>query len=165
MDKKDKKKLDGDIQINGLSDESVTTCIDRYFDKEKVNQLTTTSEGTALESMKRQVFIEKTKKRGIYGLLKIPILLLMLCVLYVETGDLPKRRTDIMWEVIQIYIKRAKEEGFEFGDPDVLLRHLGELSYDASQRESHQLMIKKVWQEMFTLTYFNNKLKFVKSKK
>ena len=49
-----------------------------------------------------------------------------------------------MWEIIQIYIKRAEEKGIPIENPDELLRHLGELSYDASQRRTHQLLIKKV---------------------
>ena len=94
--------------------------------------------------LKRQDLIQTAKNRGVYEFLRIPILLLMLSVLFVETGSLPERETDIIWEIVQIYIKRAKEKGIELEDPDILLRHLGKLSYDASQRESHQLMIKKV---------------------
>ena len=138
--KKDKKKLDGEIQIKGLSDESVDECIKRYFDYEEVSQPAADNENPAPTS---EGFKKKAKKRGIYDLLKIPILLLMLSVLYIETESLPERRSDIMWEIIQIYIKRAKEKGIPIKKLDELLCHLGELSYDASQR-LHRLLIKKV---------------------
>ena len=138
MDKKDKKKLDGEIQIEGLS---VDECINRYFGNVEVSQQGGTNEDPSPIS---EGFKKKAKKRGIYGLLKIPILLLMFSLLYIETGSLPERRTDIMWEVIQMYIKRAKEKGVPIENLDELLCHLGELSYDASQRDTHRLLIKKV---------------------
>ena len=141
MDKKDREKLDGEIQIKGLSDESVDKCINRYLDNEEVSQPGADNEDAAPTS---EGFKKKAKKRGIYDLLKIPILLLMLSVSYIETGSLPKRRTDIMWEIIQMYIKRAKEKSVPIEKLDELLYHLGELSYDASQRDTHQLLIKKV---------------------
>ena len=38
LDKKDRKKLDGEIQIKGLSYKSIEECIDRYFDRAEVSQ-------------------------------------------------------------------------------------------------------------------------------
>ena len=141
MDKKDRKQLDGEIEIEGLSYESIEKCVERYFKKAEGSQQRASKEDPALTS---EGFKKKSKERGIYGLLKIPLLLLMLSVLYIETGSLPIRRTDIMWEIFQMYIKRAEEKGVPIENPDELLRHLGELSYDASQRDTHQLLIKKV---------------------
>ena len=164
IDKTDRKRLNGEIQIKGLSNKSIEECINRYFDMEEksqseatskepvpATQMTsegsesgTTDEGPSQKKLKSQDLIKKAKNRDIYGFLKIPILLLMVSVLYIETGSLPERRSDIMWEIIQIYIKRAEEKGVPIENPDKLLRHLGKLSYDASQRDTHQLMIKKV---------------------
>ena len=115
--------------------------VKRYIDNAEVSQQRADNEDPAPTS---EGFKKKAKKRGIYDLLRIPILLLMLSVLYIETGSLPERRSDIMWEIIQIYIKRAKEKGVPIENPDELLCHLGELSYDASQRDTHRLLIKKV---------------------
>ena len=78
----------------------------------------------------------------------------MVSVLYIETGSLPERRSDIMWEIIQIYIKRAKEKGVPIENPEKLLFHLGELSYNASQRHTHQLMIKKVSIQVNVIHYW-----------
>ena len=68
----------------------------------------------------------------------------MLSILYLETKSLPERRTDIIWDIIQMYIKRAEEKGDPIKDPNEVLCHLGKLSYDASQRGTRRLMIKKV---------------------
>ena len=184
IDKTDRKRLSGKIQIKGLSNKSIEECINRYFDMEEKSQSEatskdpipatrmtsegsesgatsedplleppatsegsqsgTTDEGPSQTKLKSQDLIKKAKNRDIYGFLKIPILLLMVSVLYIETGSLPERRSDIMWEIIQIYIKRAKEKGVPIENPEKLLFHLGELSYNASQRHTHQLMIKKV---------------------
>ena len=141
MDKKDREKLDGEIQIKGLSNENIEECIDRYFDKAEVSRQRATNDNPSPTS---EGFKKKAKKRGIYGFLKIPILLLMSCVLYTETGTLPERRTEIIWEIIQMYIKRAKEKGVPIENLDELLCHLGKLSYKASQRDTHRLLIKKV---------------------
>ena len=66
------------------------------------SQSGTTDEGPSQTKLKSQDLIKKAKNRDIYGFLKIPILLLMVSVLYIETGSLPERRSDIMWEIIQI---------------------------------------------------------------
>ena len=183
IDKTDRKRLSGEIQIKGLSNKSIEECINRYFDMKEKSQSEATSKdpvpatqvtsegaksgatsqdplleqpatsensqpgaksedpsleiGTTKEEpsqtvLKSRHLIEKAKNRGIYGFLKIPILLLMLCVLHIETGTLPERRTEIIWEIIQIYIKRAKEKGVPIENPEKLLCHLGELSYNAS---------------------------------
>ena len=143
MNKKDRKKL-GEIQINGLSDESMKECIDRYFDKDQLSQQGATNEDRAQTKAKGEEFINGVKKQSIYGLLRIPILFLMLSVLFVETGSLREKRTEIIWDIIQIYIKRAEEKGHLIENRDELRCDLGKLPYAASQRDTHQLLIKKV---------------------
>ena len=68
----------------------------------------------------------------------------MLCVLFVETGTLPTSKTDIIQELINIYIMWAEEKGEEFGDKEKMKQDLGELSYIASQRKIQRMTIKKV---------------------
>ena len=62
MDKKDRKNLDGEIQIKGLSDENIARCTEKYL-------------GDKVESKK---LTEAAEKSGIKDLLRIPIILLML---------------------------------------------------------------------------------------
>ena len=140
MAKEDKKQL-GQVQMNGLSDISIEECVNRYFDKDRAPQPEATCEDPPLTS---EDLKKNAKKRGMYGLLKIPILLLMLSVLFNQRDFVSERRTEIVSEIILMYINRAKEKGIPIENPDELLRHLGELCYEASQKRTHQLLIEKV---------------------
>ena len=131
MDKKDKRKLDVEIHNNGLSARSIEDCTQRYFDDEE----------------KTTDFLEKAMAHGLFKLLKVPILLLMMCVLYIDTQSLPKQRGQIIRDIVDMYILRAQERGVDFEDTDQMLLDLGELSHKASQRDTHQLLIKKVGSE------------------
>ena len=127
MDKKDKKKLDGEIQLRGLSEKNIRLYIERYLDGEKAKSL-----------------IKAVKRSRISQLLRIPIIALMLCILHEERKQLPRTQTEIIQEIIQIYIKRAKAKGVELPDEEEMLYVLGELSWEALQRDKHHLLIKKV---------------------
>ena len=127
MDKKDKDKLDGEIQIRGLSKENIRLYIERYLGAEKAESLITSA-----------------VRSRISQLLRIPIIALMLCILYEERKQLPRTQTEIIREIIQIYIKRAREKGVELPDEEEMFYVLGELSWLALQRKTHQLLIKKV---------------------
>ena len=100
MDKKDRGKLDGEIQIKGLSDENIARCTENYLgDKAESQNLT-----------------EAAEKSGIQDLLRIPIILLMLCILSRDRrslpvkSPLPETKTDILVEIIKLYVKRALEK-------------------------------------------------------
>ena len=137
MDKKDKNNMDGEIQNNGLSVRSIKDCIQRYFEDEE----------------KTKDFLEKAMAHGLVKLLKVPILLLMTCVLYIQTQSLPKQRGQIVSNIVDMYILRAQERGVHFEDMDQMLLDLGELSHKASQRDTHQLLIKKVGLEFFSIEF------------
>ena len=103
MDKKDRGKLgklDGEIQIKGLSDENIARCTENYL-------------GDKAESKN---LIQTAKKSGIKDLLRIPIILLMLCILSRDRrslsvkSPLPKTKTDILVEIIKLYVRRALEK-------------------------------------------------------
>ena len=72
MDKKDKEKLDGEIQNRGLSPAKIALYIGKYLDEEKAKSL-----------------IEAAERSDIEELLRIPIIALMLCILYDEEKQLP----------------------------------------------------------------------------
>ena len=128
MDKKDKDKLDGKIQNRGLSEEQIEVYIERILDDKK----------------KTKSLIEAAHRSDIEQLLRIPIVALMLCILYKEEKQLPRTQTKIIQQIIQIYIKRAKEKGVELPAENTILDVLGALSWEALQRKTHQLLIKKV---------------------
>ena len=127
MGKKDKDKLDVKIQLRGLSRENILLYIEKYLDGEKAKSL-----------------MKAAEKSRISQLLRIPMIALMLCILYEERKQLPRTQTEIIQEIIQIYIQRAKEKGVELSDEAEMLYVLGELSWEALQRDTHQLLIKKV---------------------
>ena len=59
----------------------------------------------------------------------------MLCVLYYANETLPKRKTDIVFEIIKMYINRAKKRFPQIKDFEEILFKLGKLSWEALQRE------------------------------
>ena len=131
MDKTDQDQMDGEIKIKGLS----PTHIKEY----------------ALKFLSSQILCEdmlnKSLDNGTYSLLKTPVILLMICVLYFENKTLPENQTDLVWEIIQMYVERAKSKGGEMINwMDIILK-LGELSWIALQRETRQLLIRKVKKE------------------
>ena len=127
MNKKDKNKLDGKIQLRGLSRENIQLYTERHLDREKAESL-----------------MKAAERSRIFDLLRIPIIALMLCILYKERKQLPRTQTEIIKEIIQMYIKRAKEKGVDLPDEEEMLYVLGELSWEALQRDTHQLLFKKV---------------------
>ena len=128
MEKKDRNKLDEQIQIWGLSHKSIRECTKRYLDSEA----------------KSHDLCKKAKDSGIFDLLRTPIILLMMCVLYIENEKLPESKVDAVWKLVHMYIERAKEKGIEFEDNEKMLLTLGELSWNALLRDTHQLLINKV---------------------
>ena len=86
-------------------------------------------------------------------LLKIPLLLLMLCVIFIENKSLPSNKTDIIQELMQVYVKRAEQKEKEFEDTKKMLQDLAELSYEASTKppRGKRLFIKKVCYKFTTI--------------
>ena len=144
MDKTDQEQMDGEIQIKGLSEESIREYATKYLgSKEKCEDL-----------------LNKSKESGINELLRIPIILLMVCVLYFFTEHLPTSKTEIVWQIIKMCMDRStlKQLGkmsSEIAELDELLLILGELSWMALQRDRKQLLINKV------LFQFDIKILFV----
>ena len=103
MKKPDRDQMDGEVQITGFSDEAIRGMLNKIsWDTEK----------------RSDDFQHKCRRiRESDELLCIPIVLLMLCVLYYANETLPKRKTDIVFGIIKMYINRGKKrfpqiEGF-----------------------------------------------------
>ena len=128
MKKPDRHQMDGEVQITGFSDDAVRECSTKYLDTEK----------------RSGDFRNKCRESGIRELLRIPIVLLMLCVLYYANETLPKRKTDIVFGIIKMYINRAKKRFPQIKDFEEILYKLGKLSWEALQRKTKQLLISKV---------------------
>ena len=144
MDKVDVDQMDGVIQITGLSKENIEKCATGYLQSL-----------LALDSDKKKVdnacmnLIEQARKVGIDELLRIPIILLMVCVLYSNEQSLPDTKTNIVWAIIKMCMDRSTLRLFGKKSGDIenigeMLVILGELSWFALQRKTKQLLINKV---------------------
>ena len=77
MEKADVDQMDGEIQITGLSEKNIKTCATGYLQSLLALQ---NDIGAAENACKN--LIQQARKVGIDELLRIPIILLMVCVLY-----------------------------------------------------------------------------------
>ena len=132
-----RKKMDGEVIIQGFDDENINKCCLQYLgSKQKASKM-----------------INQARKIGIYDLLKIPIILLMTCVIYFEHQSLPKTMTKIYKQIFEMIIDRTAVKTFQPGlCSDIndcleeLLCALGELSWKALQDDVRQLLLNKVIQ-------------------
>ena len=96
-------KMDGEVEITGLSPKNIRKCTAKCLESEK----------------RAKDLIRKCKKIGIYNLLHMPIILLMVVVLYYKTNQLPISKTEIVKSIIFMCMdcsamKQAKDiEGLE----------------------------------------------------
>ena len=133
MSKGDQDQMDGEIQIVGLSEESVEECAAKYLESEE----------------RASNLLKQTERAEIKALLRIPIVLLMVCILYHENQSLPSSKTDIVWNVIVMCIDRSTikhlgKKSSEIADLEEMLDILGQLSWESLQRNTKQLLIRKV---------------------
>ena len=142
-------RMDGEVVIEGFNEENMHKCSFQYLESEhKVAEM-----------------ISQAKDVGIYDLLKIPIVLLMTCVIYFEQKSLPRTMTKIYNKIFEMIIERTT---LKSNEPQLcayvkenlndLLYYLGELSWKALQTDVQQLLLKKV-KHNNCLNHLNIKLK------
>ena len=134
-----RNKMDAEVIIEGFDEENITKCSTQYLE----------SEDSAVK------MISQAKEVEIYDLLKIPIVLLMTCVIYFEHKTLPKTMTQIYSKIFEMIIDRTALKTFKpglYADVkdylDALLCALGELSWNALQSDVQQLLLNKVRKTM-----------------
>ena len=127
--------MDGEVIIEGFNEENINKCSAKYLE----------NENNAVK------MLSQAKEVGIYDLLKIPIVLLMTCVIYSEHKSLPRTMTKIYGKIFEMVIDRTALKSFQPGlyadimeHLDVLLCALGELSWKALQNDVQQLLLRKV---------------------
>ena len=133
MSKDDQNQMDGEIQIAGLNEGSIKECASKYLESEE----------------RASDLLEQTKDAEINGLLRIPIVLLMVCVLYHEHQSLPSSKTDIVWKIIRMCMDRSTlkhlgKKSSEIADLDEMLDILGQLSWESLHRDTKKLLIQQV---------------------
>ena len=144
MEKSDVDQLDGEIAITGLSKKNIKKCATGYLQSLLALQ---NDMGAAENACKN--LIEQAKKAELHELLRIPIILLMVCVLYSNEQSLSDTKTGIVWAIIKMCIDRSTlrllgKKLSDVEDLDEMLFILGELSWLALQRDTKKLLIKKV---------------------
>ena len=146
-----RNKMDGEVVIEGFNDENIVKCCSLFLGSDKECK-------EFLEEVKRQStaeFIMELEYTGLYELLKIPIMLLMLCVLYKESihKSLPERKTQIYDELYELVMNRTTLKPNNFGCeanevPNInkMLIALGKFAWKAFNNEVKQLLLNKVVQ-------------------
>ena len=124
--------MDGVVTIEGFSPGNITKCSTMYLDSAEASE----------------AMLQQAKDNGIFELLKVPIILLMTCVIFNEKeNSLPKSMTGIFDTIYELLMDRTtlKTSGCKSGKIDnlqALLWKLGELSWKALQGD--QLRLNKV---------------------
>ena len=144
MEKSGVGQLDGEIAITGFSKDNIKKCAAGYLQSLLAIQ---NDMGAAENACKN--LIEQAKKAELDELLRIPIILLMVCVLYSNEQSLPDTKTGIVWAIIKMCMDRSTFKHLHKKWSDIenineMLFILGELSWLALQKDTKQLLIKKV---------------------
>ena len=143
MEKSDVDQLDGEIAITGLSKKNIKKCATGYLQSLLKHQNDIKAAKNACQNL-----VKQAREIGIYELLKIPIILLMVCILYSSSNTLPDTKTDIVLAIIKMCIVRSTnrpdKKFSQIENLDEMLLILGELSWLALQRDTKQLLINKV---------------------
>ena len=142
-----KKKMDGEVIIEGFSDMNIEKCCSLYLERQDECE-------QFLQEIKKQS-TEKSRGQfeGLYEFLKVPIMLLMLCLLYKESEDksLPERKTQIHDRIYELVMNRTTLKPNNFGCessevPNIhsMLLILGTFAWEALQGDVKQLLLDKV---------------------
>ena len=126
-------KMDGELKLTGFDEKSVMECITKYLESEDL----------------AQKLLEEAKPLGISELLRIPIILLMVCVLYFKEQTLPKSQTAIIGKIIELCMERSAIKHFRKSSKDIRgledkLFRLGELAWKKLKGRTRQLLLLKV---------------------
>ena len=125
--------MDGEIIIEGFSESNIIKCSTQFLG----------SREKCLEMLKQ------AKTAGISGLLHIPIVLLIVCAVFMEKNSLPGTKTGIVRTILELIINRTTLKTFglkssELEHLDSWLDILGKFSWEALQRDIRQLLLNKV---------------------
>ena len=102
-------KMDGEIEITGLSDENILHCATEYLESENI----------------AKDLIEKSIIAGIQNLLYTPIFLLMVSILYYTKKKLPESLTQIVESIVYMFIDRSTVKHFGKKASEIIgLKHM-----------------------------------------
>ena len=131
VSKEIRDRMDGEVIIEGFSEETIQKCSIQFLESEEDSK----------------VMLQQAADSGIDILLKVPIVLLMVCVLFSEHTSLPKTRSKIVKQIYELTIERTILKHFTSDIRELLddlLFSLGELAWKALQTDVQQLLLQKV---------------------
>ena len=135
LPKEIRDSMDFELTIEGFSQDNIRKCCTQYLHSPE----------------KSERLLQQAMRVGIDNLLKVPIILLMVCVLFSEGEALPKARTKIVSKIFELTINRttlkslSPEEYTEFKKSfNDLMHALGELSWKALRQNVPRLAVNKV---------------------
>ncbi len=136
-----RRYMKGEVKIVGLSRKNIKKCATMFLNDEKMCKKMLTQAGGDVDRWK--------KDKGIYDLLHIPIMLLMVCHIFKQNKSLPESKTQTIETMIKLSISRTVLKSFgkrasDIDDLENLMCILGKLAWDALQRDSQELLIRKV---------------------
>ena len=128
-----RKKMDGEIIIEGFSKENISTYSTKYFESED----------------KSETMLKQAVQSGIRDLLHVPIILLLVCFLFEQDSSLPATQTKLFQAIFTMVVGRLvnRNPDGKFADQeyvDNLFLTLGRVSWEALQRTTKQLLLRKV---------------------
>ena len=131
ISKEIRDRMDGEVIIEGFNEDSIQKCSAQYLENEEQSR----------------IMLQQASEAGIDVLLKVPIVLLMVCVLFLEQTSLPGTQTKIVKQIFELTIDRTILKHLQPNVRDLLddlLFSLGELSWKALQSDVQQLLLQKV---------------------
>ena len=131
LDKQIRDKFHGEVIIEGFSEESIKLCTSKYLQSED----------------KSTKLLREARNAGIDDLLRVPIILLMTCVVYDERQMLPKRKTELVKIIFEMSLNRTtikifNTKSYTIGSIEILL--LGKFSWQSLQHHVNQLLLNQV---------------------
>ena len=165
-------RMDGEVRIDGFSTEKIRECCNLYLgSEEQTDQLLNQAHEAGIcnffhisQSRELSVIFGIPNFGEIWddpGLLRIPIILLMTCVIFDEKQSLPKKKIEIIGTIIKLMMDRSTLKHFGCKSTDLqcldsLLYALGEQSWTALRKDIGQLLLIQVifFPSEFILMYF-----------
>ena len=131
LGKQIKDKFDDEIILGGFNEKNIKLCTSKYLQSEE-------------KSLK---LLREAKNAGIDDLLRVPIILLLTCVVYDERQMLPNRKTELVRIIFEMLINRtthksSERKSQEMKNIEMLL--LGKYSWQSLQNNVNQLLLNKV---------------------
>ena len=133
-----REKMDGEVVIEGFSEENIKKCCSLYLGSEKEAE---------------QLLETARTNTQIYELLEVPIILLITSVLYNDNDkkSLPESRTKLYEDLYELLMDRSTLKPHNFGcysskvpNLQAMLQILGKFAWEALQNDIKQLLINKV---------------------